>query len=233
MGPGSAVSYRVCPKPSMGPHLPGPPHPDPPEMVPAHQSDLRGGHPLASRRDFQATHSKQPALPDHPQAPHRTPLSFQSSPQAALNPVTLSPLSRPLEVKVDTWGLEVGAARPHSRQGPVPLLGGPFPGAPPPSTHASLGGVPSSRGTVRGPSPPPAPQGSEIAPGGGTGGHLSKKSYFPAWGSASSRSQWLLPAGQGHAPGRCGPGLLPKKGQAGGAWASCLGAGEGDTPSND
>lgn len=39
------------------------------------------------------------------------PLSFQSSSQATLNPATLSPLSRPLEVKVDTWGLEVGADR--------------------------------------------------------------------------------------------------------------------------
>lgn len=79
----------------------------PQRWVPAHLSDLRGGHLLAARGDFQATHSEQPGLPDHPQTPQRTPLSFQASP----NPVTLSPLSRLLEVKVDTWDLEVGAAR--------------------------------------------------------------------------------------------------------------------------
>ena len=70
---GQWSAIASCPKPSVGPHLPGSPHPDPTEMVPAHPSDLWGGYLLPARGDFQTTHSEQPALPDHPQVPHRTP----------------------------------------------------------------------------------------------------------------------------------------------------------------
>lgn len=130
------------------------------------------------------------------------------------------------------WGLP---GWPHSMRGPVPLLGGPFPGAPPPSTHASLGGLPSSRGSVSGPSPPRAPQGSELAPGGGTGDHLNKKNHRMKCLLSLGIYKFKVAVAPPSKPRACSrkmwDWLLPKKGQAGRAWASCLGVGEGDTPS--
>ena len=98
--------------------------PRPPRDGPSSPVRLAGWPPSGRQRGTSRppTPSSQLTL-TNPRPLTGAPLSFQSSPQAALNPVTLSPLNRPLEVKVDTWGLEVGAARLATLQA--------RPGAPP------------------------------------------------------------------------------------------------------